>query len=37
MLQSRHCNSVGKPLAPLLTAGAKEFPRRRVIELANSI
>jgi hypothetical protein len=37
ILQSRHSNSVGNSVAPLLTAGAKEFAPSRVIELANSI
>ena len=35
ILHSRHGNSVGKPVAPLRTAGAKEFAPSRVIELAN--
>jgi len=37
ILQSRHTNSVGKPVAPLLTAGAEEFAPSRVIEFANLI
>ena len=28
---------IGKPIAPLVTAGAKEFAPNRVIELADSI
>jgi hypothetical protein len=36
-LQPSHNNSVGKPVAPLLTAGAGEFAPSRVIEIANLI
>src|SRR5258708_6720462 len=37
MLQSWRCSSVGKPVAPIVTAGDKKFAPSRVIELANSI
>ena len=37
ILQSRHRTAVGKPVAPLLTAGAKEFAPSRITELANSM
>jgi len=36
-LQSRHSNSIGKLVAPLLTARVEEIAPSRVIELANLI
>src|SRR5712692_8813143 len=37
ILQPYQRDFIGQPVAPLLTAGAKEFAPRRVIELADSI